>query len=348
MQTKSKSVSLPVRLFVLDCHRMGTQLLRNTLARDPRFELLPDNAASAEEAAEADVSLVSANLPDGPLKGIDFVRRLRSLRPDAKAVVLVDSTEREVVLEVFRAGARGIFCRNDSSKLLARCMWSVHRGQVWASSTETGFLLESLGGRIPMKLVDAKGSELLSSREQDVVAGVAGGLSNREIAIQLKLSEHTVKNYLFRIFEKLGVANRVELILYALNQLSERPELISVDPFRDDASTFSWYRQMAEKCGVTAYTIAEMYRDGRGVPASQAGALMWFLVAETVCIDIAARSRIAQQSMRAQMGAEEIKRARQQAIAWLKAKHAPALELHGFQSGLRLREHEEETHQPAA
>jgi DNA-binding NarL/FixJ family response regulator len=326
---------------------MGTQLLRNTLARDARFELLPPEAASVEEAARASVSLVSANLQDGPQKGLDFVRQLKSIRPDAKIVVLVDSTEREVVMEVFRAGARGIFCRNDSSKLLARCMWSVHKGQVWASSTETGYLLESLRERIPMKLVDAKGSELLSSREQDVVAGVAAGLSNREIANQLKLSEHTVKNYLFRIFEKLGVANRVELILYAVNQLSDRPEPVAVDPFRDEASIFSWYRQAAENCGVTPYAIAEMYRDGRGVPASQAGALMWYMVAETVCKDVAAKSRVAQQNLRSRMGAEDIKRARQQAIAWLKAKHAVALEQYGLQSGLRQHDGDDES-QPSA
>lgn len=303
---------------------MGTQLLRNTLARDPRFELVDDQASTPEEAAAAGASLISANLQDGPMKGIEFISKLRAIRPDAKAVALVDSCEREVVMEAFRAGAKGIFCRDESSKLLARCMWSVHSGQVWAGSMEIGFLLEALGNRMPMKLVDAKGVELLSEREQDVVAGVAEGLSNREIAAQLKLSEHTVKNYLFRIFEKLGVANRVELILYAVNQLSTRPEPpVVIDPFKDENTTFAWYRQAAERCGVTPYAVAEMYRDGHGVPASKAGALMWFLVAETICRDAVERSRIAQQKLRMRMSAEEIRRARQQAIEWLNAKHTP-------------------------
>jgi DNA-binding CsgD family transcriptional regulator len=64
-------------------------------------------------------------------------------------------------------------------------------------------------------MIDAKGAILLSRREQEVVRCVAEGLSNREIAQRLGLTEHTVKNYLFRIFDKLGVSKRVEVVLYA-------------------------------------------------------------------------------------------------------------------------------------
>ena len=68
-----------------------------------------------------------------------------------------------------------------------------------------------------MRVIDARGAALLSRREQEVVRCVAEGLSNREIAQRLGLTEHTVKNYLFRIFDKLGVSSRVELILYAVS-----------------------------------------------------------------------------------------------------------------------------------
>jgi len=72
-----------------------------------------------------------------------------------------------------------------------------------------------LGEALPMRMIDAKGAVLLSRREQEVVRCVAEGLSNREIAQRLGLTEHTVKNYLFRIFDKLGVSKRVEVVLYA-------------------------------------------------------------------------------------------------------------------------------------
>jgi DNA-binding NarL/FixJ family response regulator len=69
-----------------------------------------------------------------------------------------------------------------------------------------------------LRVLSLNGEKLLTSREEQVVALVADGLSNRDVASELGLSEHTVKKYLFRIFEKLGISSRVELVLYALNQ----------------------------------------------------------------------------------------------------------------------------------
>jgi DNA-binding CsgD family transcriptional regulator len=80
------------------------------------------------------------------------------------------------------------------------------------------YVFEELAAARPLYLVDANGRNLLSKREQQVVALVAEGFTNRQISQELKLSEHTVKNYLFRVFEKLGISTRVELVLYALSQ----------------------------------------------------------------------------------------------------------------------------------
>jgi len=82
-----------------------------------------------------------------------------------------------------------------------------------------------------MRVIDARGAALLSRREQEVVRCVAEGLSNREIAQRLGLTEHTVKNYLFRIFDKLGVSKRVEVVLYAYslgNTLADEPKKASL------------------------------------------------------------------------------------------------------------------------
>ena len=131
--------------------------------------------------------------------------------------MLLDSSERSQVVEAFRTGARGVFCRSESLKSLAKCIYCVSQGQVWANSRELRFLLEALGEALPLKVIDTRGAALLSRREQEVVRCVAEGLSNREIAQRLGLTEHTVKNYLFRIFDKLGVSKRVEVVLYAYN-----------------------------------------------------------------------------------------------------------------------------------
>jgi len=146
------------------------------------------------------------------------------LRPETGIVLLLDLSERSLVVQAFRSGARGVFSRNDSLKSLAKCIQCVSEGQVWANSKELGYLLEALGEALPLRVIDARGAELLSRREQEVVRCVAEGLSNREIAQRLGLTEHTVKNYLFRIFDKLGVSKRVEVVLYAYS-LGASPEI---------------------------------------------------------------------------------------------------------------------------
>src|SRR5581483_5869088 len=142
-----------------------------------------------------------------------------------RVVLLLDSSDRDLVVDSFRGGARGVFCRSQSFKLLCKCISSVHQGQIWANTTELHYVIEALGQVAPLHIVNAKGKTLLSKREEEVVSCVAEGLTNREIARQLGLSEHTVKNYLFRIFDKLGISGRVELVLYALShrENSEAP-----------------------------------------------------------------------------------------------------------------------------
>jgi DNA-binding CsgD family transcriptional regulator len=86
-----------------------------------------------------------------------------------------------------------------------------------------------------MRVVNADGLRLLTKREEDVVRLLAEGLQNREIAHELNLSEHTVKNYLFHIFDKLGVSSRVELILYAVSS-SKRMQITDVENDEGEAA----------------------------------------------------------------------------------------------------------------
>jgi DNA-binding NarL/FixJ family response regulator len=209
-----------IRVLAADSTRMNSQLLAAALERDKRFQVLDpvsdSRALLAVVAKEKPaVVVVSAELEDNPRKGFEVARELHALRSETRVVMLLDTPERTQVVESFRAGARGVFSRSDSLKSLAKCIHCVSQGQVWANSKELRYLLEALGEALPMRMIDAKGAVLLSRREQEVVRCVAEGLSNREIAQRLGLTEHTVKNYLFRIFDKLGVSKRVEVVLYA-------------------------------------------------------------------------------------------------------------------------------------
>ena len=102
--------------------------------------------------------------------------------------------------------------------MLPRCVHRVHEGHLWVSGQEVGYLLETLAQAPATRLVDSQGTVLLSEREQDILRWLVAGLTNRAIAGELKISENTVKNYLFRIFNKLGVSSRVEVVLYAASQ----------------------------------------------------------------------------------------------------------------------------------
>ena len=97
------------------------------------------------------------------------------------------------------------------------------RGQIWASAEQIDYLVDLVSQVPSLRVVNVQGSTLLTPREEQVVALVAEGLSNRDIAGELALSEHTVKKYLFRIFDKLGISTRVELVLYAVNHGDHRP-----------------------------------------------------------------------------------------------------------------------------
>src|SRR5262249_47761079 len=169
-------------------------------------------AVTADKPA---VVVISAELDDDKRKGFEVARELRAFQPETRVVMLLDTSEHKQVVEAFRAGARGVFCRSESLASLAKCIQCVSEGQIWANSRELRYLLEALGEALPLRVMDARGTALLSRRELEVVSCVAEGLSNREIAQRLGLTEHTVKNYLFRIFDKLGVSKRVEVVLYA-------------------------------------------------------------------------------------------------------------------------------------
>ena len=212
-----------LRILAADSTAMSTQLLVEALARDPHFQLIESPSTEAlilslVKREKPHVAIVSANLGQNGnrRRAFDLVRTIRAQAPSTRVVVMIDTSEREAVVEAFRAGAGGVFCRTEPFRLLAKCIQCVHMGQVWASSTELHFLLEALA-QPTFANFRSDGVSPLSAREVDVVRSVAEGLSNREIAQRLKLTEHTVKNYLFRIFDKLGVSSRVEVVLYALS-----------------------------------------------------------------------------------------------------------------------------------
>ena len=206
----------------------------NLLTRDVMMQVLNRHqgfhvvasATTAQEvldsvrSTDVDVALISATLADGPLSGLGVLREVCEHSPKVRSVILFYSPERYVIADAFRAGARGVLCLSQSTlKLLTRCVEQVHAGQIWGNCAELSEVIEAFSQLAPIRVVNADGMRSLTKREEDVVRLLAEGLQNRDIAKELKLSEHTIKNYLFHIFDKLGVSSRVELVLYAVSNV---------------------------------------------------------------------------------------------------------------------------------
>lgn len=212
-----------LNVLIADSAQLRLQLVAGALSRRRDFrvhrcELNVDVILGFLHSQAADVVLVNLEQNGNAAEQFEAVRRVHVAFPERPIVLLVSGYDRELVASSFRAGARGIFCfAVGDFRMLCKCLHAVHKGQVWASSEQLRMLLESVGQTPSLRMTSATGRELLSPRENQVVALVAEGLSNRQIAAHLNLAENTVKKYMFRIFEKLGISNRVELVLYRVN-----------------------------------------------------------------------------------------------------------------------------------
>jgi two-component system nitrate/nitrite response regulator NarL len=213
-----------VRVFIADGSQLSCQLIAAAVRRGryrTRVVGYATDAAGIREGLEkneADIAVIGARLNEEALAGFDVAREILALPSKPSVIMILDSNSPTMVVEAFRAGASGIFSRDQSSELLCRCIQAVHMGQVWASSKELHLVIDALGPAAPAKSILARGSCSLTKREEGVVHLVAEGMTNRDISQELKLSEYTVRNYLFRIFNKLGTSNRRQLALWAINR----------------------------------------------------------------------------------------------------------------------------------
>ena len=213
-----------INILLADETPMGCQLLKNALVRSSsRFRVVECATSRAEiiqalSTRQVDVALVSEALEDGPLVGFQILSELRESFPKARLILLLKTASRELVVDAFRGGAKGVFCKSEPIQALRKSIQAVHKGQIWANSHQLHLILEALVTAAPLRTKSLPKPSPLAKREDEVASLVAEGLSNREVGQKLGLSEHTVSNYLFRIYEKLGVSGRVELVLYILKQ----------------------------------------------------------------------------------------------------------------------------------
>lgn len=308
----------PLRVIVVDSSEMHSQLLADGMERIGQLKAFsastPADVFEAAAQGQIDVAVISSRL-DEPAGGFEVLRDLRSLHPDLPAVMLLESSKRDVVVRAFRAGARGVLGRHASLADLCKCIRCVHEGQVWASSEEMRFVLDVLANSPDISAVDHQGMDLLSDRELEVVRSLAEGLTNREIGERLGLSRHTVKNYLFRVFDKVGVSSRMELLHLTMRQSVPQHAL---QQERTPASEFEACRKEAEDGSPEAQlALAEMYANGEGTARDYVAAYTWCLRSERALADLRERVNAAKTELFPVVNSKGILEAQHQASEWL-------------------------------
>jgi DNA-binding NarL/FixJ family response regulator len=326
-----------VSIVVADGTRIHTQLLADALRNDRGLQVVAA-ASNSEELMAAitrvpiDVAVISHNLDNQPGHGTQILREMRALRPQIKGVILLDSSKSAEVLECFRAGARGIFSKEERLEILCKCIRSVHEGQIWARSVDLDHALEALANTPLVRATNHKGIELLSVREREVIQHLAGGMTNREIAQALELSPHTVKNYLFRIFDKLGVSSRTELLYLTMNNAQAQPKspaaeagtgisaLIEAAEAGDASAQLrlaSHFSQVQVK-DVSGNEVPHHNGDGTATPSACVSAYMWYLLAEKAATPMLEQIEAGKKSTAQTMSPQQVAEAESKAAEWLR------------------------------
>jgi two-component system nitrate/nitrite response regulator NarL len=215
-----------MKVVILDATRMSAQLYAHVLAdRGLEVTYAGDSCADASAVAirsRADLALIRLAESDSVSQQLRPTIHFMQDCPNLKVVLLYKNASQELMIQAFRAGVRAVCCLNDAVDNLCQCLQAVKLGQRWVSADGLEWLIAISVMPTPLKLTDHKGLDLLSKREEEIVRCVCEGLTNAGIAEELKLSPNTVKNYLFKIFNKLGVSSRTELLRYVFSR-EQRP-----------------------------------------------------------------------------------------------------------------------------
>ncbi|MFC4223478.1 response regulator [Lysinibacter cavernae] len=170
-------------------------------------------APGSEQQDAAAIVLMDIRMP--ALDGIEATKRILERRTDVRVIILTTFDHDEYVYEALRAGASGFLLKNAPAADIVRAIHAVRDGEAMLAPEVTRRLLTDFAARPPQALSLATEFDGLTEREQEVVRAIATGLSNDEIAAHLFLSRATVKTYLSRLFLKLGVRDRTQLVILA-------------------------------------------------------------------------------------------------------------------------------------
>jgi two-component system, NarL family, nitrate/nitrite response regulator NarL len=219
--------SSKIRIVVADDHPIFRDGLCKLLALEEDFEVV----AQAQDGRQVldvlqqyapDILLLDLKMPG--LDGLATLQRLQAVKNRTRVIVLTASDDKNEFVQAMKLGTSGIVLKQTATEMLIKSIRKVHAGEIWLDSHTTAAVIRQFVAADdtpppvnPQSSNRERERSPLSQREREIVALVAQGFKNKEMAEKMFISEQTVKNHLHNIFDKLGVSDRLELALYAIH-----------------------------------------------------------------------------------------------------------------------------------
>jgi DNA-binding NarL/FixJ family response regulator len=209
-----------IKIALADDHTIFRDGLRRLLQLEPDFDIV----AEAEDGSEVpdilkdkspDILLLDLKMPG--LDGLSVLQRLQAQKHKTKIIVLTASDDEGEYVQAMKYGTCGIVLKQTATDLLIKSIRKVYEGEIWLDAKTTAAVMRQFASPTDPGPRE-RDKPRLSNREREIVALVAQGFKNKEIAERMFISEQTVKNHLHNIFDKLGVSDRLELALYAIHR----------------------------------------------------------------------------------------------------------------------------------
>ena len=212
-----------IRIVIADDHPIVRDGLRKLLALEDDLEVVGEAADGREvldrvQELEPDILLLDLRMPN--LDGLSALHALQQTNKSTRVIVLTASEDKNEFVQAMKLGCSGIVLKQTAPDLIVKSIRKVYAGEIWLDSHTTAAVMRQFASPAELAAAGAgKGRERspLSQREREIVALVAQGYKNKEMAEKMFISEQTVKNHLHNIFDKLGVSDRLELALYAIH-----------------------------------------------------------------------------------------------------------------------------------
>jgi two-component system nitrate/nitrite response regulator NarL len=210
-----------IRILIADDHPVFRMGLRKLLESQEDFQVVGE-ASDGEEALKLachlkpEILLLDLSMPN--LQGLEVLCELHKLALGTRSVILTVAIEKSQIVEALQMGAYGVVLKNSPEDVIVKSIRAVMSGQYWIGRESVSDLVRAL-----LEFLPRKGSELgkrdygVTPRERQVIALIVAGYTNKDMAHKLVISEETAKHHLTHIFDKLGVSNRLELVLFAIN-----------------------------------------------------------------------------------------------------------------------------------